>query len=103
MVFLKGADEYLLAETGVRCLEDTKLGRAAYEVEEGNMLLFNPPFHKNFLLHIYLLVKFYVCFTIGFSFQCFKESILFLTVLCWLFSLNLFLLLEYKFSHDLLE
>lgn len=85
MVFLKGADEYLLAETGVRCLEDTKLGRAAYEVEEGNMLLFNPPFHKNFLLHIYLLVKFYVCFTIGLSFQCFKESILFLTVLCWLF------------------
>lgn len=48
MVFLKGADEYLLAETSVRCLEDTKLGRAAYEVEEGNMLLFNPPFHKTF-------------------------------------------------------
>lgn len=37
------------------------------------------------------------------SFQSFKESVLFLTVLSWLFSLNLFFLLEYKFSHDLLE
>lgn len=53
MVFLKGADEYLLAKAGVRrCLKDIKLERAAYEVEEGNMLVFNPPFHKNFLLCI---------------------------------------------------
>lgn len=58
---------------------------------------------KTFCYAYYLFIKFYFCFTIMFIISSFKESIRFLTALSWLFGLNLILLLEYKFSHDLLE